>query len=249
MAQQIPGPLIYDEKSSTNNRAFFAGMPLDAGLTNPDYICAFDDFSYEHGKALNATDMYDTSVKDSGASAAIVSTLGGMARILSANTTDNDGGLIQSGSTGPCFAFQSGKKLWFEARVKVLDADDGEMFVGLAKCAATNPENVIASTLARVGFELVEGSADLRFSCNNGTDDSKTSCAVSMADTTFIKLGFFYDGSAIDVYVDRVKKLSGISPRVTLTTDLLGFSFFHLSGAATSQHYGDIDYWMVVAER
>lgn len=247
MPQQIPGPLVYESgRSSSDARAFFSEMPLDVGQVNPDYIQIFDDFTNLHGKALNATDMYDV-VKDASAAVAVQDTLGGVVRITSAATTDNDGGLVQM--TANSIARVSGKKLWFEAKVNVSDADQGELFIGLAEQAATDPEAVIAATIHRIGFELVDESAILYFVQCDGTTISRTSTGVSMADATDIKVGFYYDGSTIKVYVDRALKLSGLSPAPASATDLMGLAFFHLSGNNTGTHTANMDYWMVVAER
>lgn len=247
MAQTIPGALIYESgRSNSDARAFFSGMPLDVGQINPDYIVLFDDFTMLHGKALNATDMYDV-VKDAGAAVAVQDVLGGVARITSTATTDNDGGLIQC--TANSLARTSGKKLWFEARVKVSDADQGEMFVGLAEQAAADPEAVIAATIHRMGFELVDGSAVLNFSNCDGTANSLTSTGVSMSDDTFIKVGFYYDGTTISVYVDRVLKLSGLVPGPASGSGLMTPAFFHLSGDNAGTHTAEIDYYMVILER
>lgn len=246
MSQMIPGPLTYDERSSSDTREFFKLMPLDAGQVNPDLISFFDDFTGLHGKALNATDMYDV-VKDAGAAVAVADVLNGVARITCTNTTDNDGGLLQMNNG--CFARVTGKKLWFEASVKIHDADDCDMFVGLAEQAATDPEAVAVDAIHRLGFELNEGAATILFVSGNGTTALKTSTGVSMADTTLTKLGFFYNGSTIDVYVNRVKKLTGIAAGPASSTDLMGLAFMYRSGNATGQHVSEMDYWMVVAER
>ena len=61
-------------------------MPMSI---NPDYFCLEDDFVYE-------LDTGWTTVKDSGATVAIVAdTVGGELGITSAATTDNDGGSVQ----------------------------------------------------------------------------------------------------------------------------------------------------------
>ncbi len=245
--QTIPGNLEYEYgKSNSVSREFFGGLPLDAGQVNPDFVTFFDDFTVLAGKALNSTDMYDV-VKDASATVAAPDVLNGVARITSANTTDNDGGLIQM--TNGCFALTSGKRLWFEAMVKVSDIDH-DMFIGLAEQAATDPEAVIAATIHRVGIEVTEANgAGLRFANGNGTTVDYTSLGVDMVAATYIKVGFYFNGVTLDVFVNRIKKASGIVPRPASGTDLMGLAFFNLSGSATLQHVADLDYWMVISER
>lgn len=248
MSQPIPGALVYESAgSNTGPRAFFANMPLDTSI-NPDYISFFDDFTILHGKALNATDMYDASVKDASASVALsADILGGGATLSSQATTDNDGATLQC--LNQFLMLQSNKKAWFEAKIKVSIAADCDMFIGLAKQIATNPEDIIASTLARVGFELVDGDASLMFSTCTGSVISRTDTGIDMADATYMIVGFYFNGTTCDVYVNRSKVLTGLLPGLVVGTDLVSPAFFGLSGSATGTHTRAIDYWMAVVER
>lgn len=246
MPQPIPGALVYESAgSNTGPRAFFANMPLDTAI-NPDYISFFDDFTILHGKALNGTDMYDV-VKDASASAAFVDAHGGAVILSSAATTDDDGALLQC--LNQFIKLQSNKKAWFEAKIQVSVAAQCDMFIGLAKAAATNPEAVIAASLARVGFELVDGAADLYFTTCNATSISRTDTGVDVANATDIIVGFYFNGTNCDVYVNRNKVLSGLLPGIVVGTDLVSPAFFELSGDASGTHTGTMDYWMAVVER
>jgi len=248
MPQQIPGPLVYESgKSNSDARAIFSGMPLDVGQVNPDYNVFFDDFTVLHGKAMNQTDMYDV-VKDAGAGVAIADVLNGIIRLSSTATTDTDGALVQM--VNGVFARTAGKKLWFEASLKVSDIDN-EIFIGLAEQVGTNPENVVAATTHRLGIQVAAGdTAGLLLASNgDGTTADTTSLGANMVAATYKKLGFYYDGSTVSFYVDRTLKLSGVVPRPASGTDLMGLACYSLSGNATGTHTLDLDYWMIVAER
>lgn len=250
MSQPIPGALQYEVgRSNSDSRAFFGGMPLDAGRINPDYISFLDDFDLLHGKAFNATDMWSV-VKDASASVAVSSSLGGVVILSSAATTDNDGAAImQSIAT---VARQSGKKLWFEAQVQVSDIDS-DLFVGLSEVISTNPEDVWLDATHRIGISVRSdndgGTGLLIADQSNGTISQTMSLGANMVAATYKKLGFYYDGTSISFFVDRVLKLSGVVPAPASATDLMGVCVSHLSGNNAGTDTLSCDYVMVVAER
>lgn len=225
-------------------RALFSSMPQGPDLAC-DYQIFFDDFLASVNDATNQWIV----VKDTGATALVGTgdVENGALTITSTATTDDDGGSIQRAET--TFLFKSGKKLWFEARVKVSDADQGEMFVGLADNFATDPEAVIAEGLARVGFELIDGSAVINTVLDNDTAATKTVLTgYSMSDDTYVKLGFRTDGASVRFYVNRaLVSTQSIPSAVAAVT--MGPAFFHLSGNASGTHTAAIDYIMAVQER
>jgi hypothetical protein len=250
MAQPIPGALQYEVgRSNSDSRVFFGGMPLDAGQINPDYIQLFDDFTLLHGKAFNATDMWSV-IKDAGASVAVSNSLGGIALLSSTATTDNDGATIQM--TNSCIARTAGKKLWFEAQVQVSDIDS-DIFVGLAEAIATNPEDVILAATHRIGISVYSdndaGTGLLQMDQSDGTTNQVASLGVNMVAATYKKLGFYYDGSTITFYVDRVAKLSSVVPAPASGTALMGPTIFHLSGNNVGTDTLSCDYVFCMAER
>lgn len=249
MPQQIPGPLVYDSRSSSDARLFFNGMPLDVGQVNPDYISFFDDFTYLHGKALNATDMY-LVVKDAGAAAAVAAAHGGVVVLTSAATTDNDGAAILAGVA--LVARQTGKKMWFEARVKVSDIDS-DLFVGLAEVIATNPEDVLGATIHKIGLAVQSdndaGLGLVMMLQSDGVTNSTTSLGKNMVADTYKTLGFYYDGATISFYVDRQLCLASVVPAPASLTDIMAPTVMHLSGNNGGTDTLTCDYIMVLAER
>lgn len=186
-------------------------------------------------------------VKDTGASVAIdADAENGILKLTSAATTDNDGVLIQNHQTN--FLCKSNKSLWFEARVKLSSAADGDLFVGLADEAVTDPEAVVAATLPRVGFEIEDGSAVIKYVTGNGTAATKTSSGKSAADDTYVKLGFRTEGGSIRFYVNRALVGTASIPSA-IAAITLGPSFFGLSGSAVGTQTRSIDYILAVQER
>lgn len=223
-------------------RSLFSNMPIGADFL-VDYHMFFDDFI---GTAVNATDTY-TVIKDTSATV----TFGGddengSVKITSAATTDDDGGSIQLAETS--FLVKSGKKLWFEAKVKVADADQCDMFIGLCDNFATNPENSVAAGQARIGFELVDGSAVIQASVDDDTTTTRTSTGISASDDTYVRLGFRTEGGSIRFYVNRALVATVAIPSA-IAAVTLGPTFFGLSGNATGTHTRQCDYILVVQER
>lgn len=220
-------------------RALFSGMPVGLDCL-ADYQYFFTDFISEVPEL--------DEVKDAGAAIAVVADAeNGVLRITSTATTDNDGGLVQLDETS--FLCVAGRELMFEARVKVSDADQGEMFIGLADTAATDPEAVIASGLARVGFELVDGSAVINAVVDDDTSSTRVTTGMpSMSDDTYVKLGFRIDNGYIRYYVNRALVYTASLP-TAIAAVTLGPAFFHLSGDANGTHTADCDYILVVSER
>lgn len=235
------GPLHNrDEGGFDRPRALFSGMPIgpDAHL---NWSSVYDDFQ---GKAANLTDTW-TSTKDASASVALSSAENGTLVISSAATTDNDGGAIQMIAS---FLVKTGKKLFFEARVKVSSAADCDMFVGLSEALATNPEDIIAAGCARVGFEINDGAATILTSIDNDTATTLVSSGKSASDATFVRLGFRTDGGSIRFYVDRTLVATRDIPSAIAAIPLSP-SFFGLSGSASGTHTRTIDYIMAMQER
>jgi hypothetical protein len=224
-------------------RSLFSNLPAAVDHLC-DYQIFFDDFLASVNDATNQWIV----VKDTGATALVGTgdVENGALTLTSTATTDDDGGSIQRAET--TFLVKSGKKLWFEARVKVSDADQGEMFVGLADNFATDPEAVIVEGVARVGFELIDGAATINTVIDNDTAATKTVLSSSMSDDTYVRLGFRTDGASIRFYVNRAL-VSTQSIPAAIAAVTLGPAFFHLSGNASGTHTAAIDYILAAQVR
>lgn len=219
-------------------RALFSDMPIGLDCL-ADYQYFFTDFISEVPEL--------DEVKDAGAAIAVVADAeNGVLRITSTATTDNDGGLVQLDETS--FLCVAGRSLMFEARVKVSDADQGELFIGLADTAATDPEAVIAEGLARIGFELIDGAATINTVQDNDTASTRVVLSSSMADDTYVRLGFRIDNASIRYYVNRAL-VGTVALSSAIAAVTMGPAFFHLSGNATGTHTADCDYILVISER
>jgi hypothetical protein len=237
MAQQIPGALVYDSVSSSGARELFAGLPAGAMELALDYNVIFDDFI----EVVNDQTNKWTTIIDTGCTAVVLAdTENGVLRLLS-DSGDNEGASIQKNET---FKINLGKRMVFEARIKMHTAIDQDFFIGLAENHATDPEACIAAF--RLGFQVNEGSANLLAKSGTGATAS-SEVAGAMADATYIRVGFVIkpDGQC-DFYVNRIKTVS-MNFSSLPTTEMTPTAY--MIAGTTAAHYLDIDYIFCASER
>lgn len=239
MTVHFNGPVLNHEKGQNSNsqRAWFSNLPVG---NDPDYTVFYEDFI----RAIDTTNDW-AIVKDTGAAAAqVADALNGEWALTSTATTDNDGSSIQT--VHEAWKLEDDKRLWFEARVKVSDADDMDAFVGLSLNFATNPEAVLAAT-DRVGFQIDDGNASILVKTEKDGTETSTDTGKDAADATYVKLGFYFDGGFVHFYVNR----SWVASHTTNIPDdeNLSVSLFELSGSNTGTKSMTVDYVMVVKER
>lgn len=229
------GPILRSGKGV--GMGWFADQPIGS---SPDYIEFWDDFT---GIAVNTTNDW-TSVKDSSATVAIVAdTHGGELALTSAATTDNDGASIQGNEI---FLPASGRKIWFEARVKVADADQQDVFVGLCGNFATDPEACLAAS-NRIGLQIDDGNASIL--CKSEATDTETSTdsGIDAADATYVRVGFIVNGTTNIKYFVNRQLVATHTTNIPATE--LAPAVFSLSGNNQGTKSLTIDYIRVVSTR
>jgi|TARA_R100000781_G_scaffold23915_1_gene17615 hypothetical protein len=225
---RFSGPVMYSGNGNSNG--WFQNLPIGV---NPDYCTMMDDFT---GIDIDDTDDWTKSVLNSGTLTLLADHVGGWAKSLGDGSTDNSGGAIQGNEI---FMAEASKNIYFETVVAVSDADDMDMFVGLAE-NGTFATGVPFTANNQIGFLLVEGAADIYANCDSGGTETKTDTGIDFADgaesgsaiTNTRTLGFIVKGtSSVEFYVDRQK--------VTTTTDNIPTSaltpwFCAMSGTTTA---------------
>lgn len=236
MSREFAGPLL-DRGLDEGLRSFFHNFPLSR---DPDYVSLWDDFVMVDDDQTNDW----TVVKDSSASVGIVAdTRGGELLLSSQATTDDDGSSIQGNEI---FAPAAGKEIWFETRIKVADADDMDVFVGLTENFASNPEAVLTAS-NRIGFQINDGSASIL--CKSEASDVETSkdSEEDAADATYVKLSFHVVGtSLIEFFVNRIKVAE---IETNIPTANMAVALFELSGSNSGTKTLTADYVMAVMTR
>jgi len=236
------GPILFSSaRSSFEN--------LNTARWNDQFI-QFDD--YDHG-AVDETLRW-TIVKDSGAAVAIVAdSTAGEVTLTSAGTTENDGASIQGKQEYFALPSTAGKSLWYETRVKVSDADQMDLLVGLTETFTTNPEAALASANI-IGFLLADGSAVI----SGVTEASGTPTTVTFSDTTkatladdtYITLGFkATKGTSTDTVRFYINRQEVGASQTNIPTANMKMMAMSLSGDATGTKVTTLDYMMGAQDR
>ena len=171
---------------------------LFADMVKPDptkfheYFNDFDNYT--------AGDWVVTET-DAGATQALTAGDGGL--LLITNTAADDD-LVALQKTPAAFSLTAGKKAFFRARFKVSDATQSDIVIGL-QVVDTTPLDVTDG----IYFLKADGAATADFICrkNATTGSTSASAVATLANDTFISVGFYYDGVSKVYYAvdDTVK--------------------------------------------
>lgn len=209
----------------------FADLPMPAPTLFHTYM---EDFDYYTAGDWTVTET------DAGATQALADGDGGL--LLITNTAaDND--LVALQKKGNSFTFESGKRLFFEARFKVSDATQSDLVMGL-QVTDTTPLAVANG----VFFIKNDGAATVDFVLTKSSTSTTNSSVATMANDTYIRLGFFYDGSTMVYFVNGVVKGTSVVTNVPLSTTNLTVSFAIQNGEAAAKTM-TVDYIFVAKER
>ena len=243
---RFSGPVMYSGHGSDSSYlgSWFQNLPIQI---NPDYIFKYDDFT---GVDIDDTDDWTKQVLNSGTLTLLADHVGGWAKSTGDGSTDNSGGSLQGNEI---FMAEASKNIYFETRVAVADADDMDMFVGLAE-NGTFATGVPFTANNQIGFLLVEGAADIYFNCDSGGTETKTDTGIDFADgaesssniTNTRTLGFIVKGTGqVEAYVDRQKVTTTTA---NIPTSALTPWFCAMSGTTTADSAW-CDYIFVAAQR
>lgn len=152
--------------------------------------------------------------------AAVSSAAPGVLELDSNSTTATQGAQIQRVKS--CFLPASGKSIWAEFAFKIVDTfDKAEIFVGLSEIDTTIIASSAVSPSNFIGWQCVTDDGVLLFASEKATVGTTQACA-TIAEDTYIRLGFLYDGTAdtLQQYVNGVATGAAIAtaniPKVAL---------------------------------
>lgn len=197
---------------------------------------------------FNDFDTYvagDWTVTETDAAATQALTAGDGGLLLLTNTAaDND--LVALQKNPAAWTFTSGKKTFFRCRFKVSDATQSDVVIGL-QVVDTTPLDVTDG----VYFLKADGAATVDVICrkNASTGSTSASAVATLANDTFIELGFYYDGEgkvAYEVNGSVVGSLDASSSYLPDTTCTVSFAIQNGEAAAKTM---TVDYVYVAKER
>jgi hypothetical protein len=135
--------------------------------------------------------------------AAISTAAPGVLELDSNSTTSTQGATLQHNKAA--FVPAAGKHIWAEFAFKIVDTfDKVELFVGLSELDTTLIASSLNSSANHIGWECVSDDGVLVFA-GEKAGARGTATAATIAEDTYIKLGFYVDGvTSITPYVNGV---------------------------------------------
>jgi hypothetical protein len=166
------------------------------------------------------------------------------------SAADNDG--VQAQLTTANFTLAAGKRAWFKARFKISDATQSDFIIGLAAIdttllGATDGAGVTDG----IFFSKDDGDANLDVQCqkNATTGQTRAAAIATVADDTYLTVGWEYDGVNRCVYYVNDAMLGVLDASSTYLPDTsLSVSFGLLNGEAVAKNF-TVDYLYAAIER
>jgi hypothetical protein len=195
----------------------------------------FDDFDvYTAG---------DWTVTETDASATEALADGDGGQLLLTNTAADDD-LVALQLAKESFTLESGKKLWFTTRVKVSDATQSDVVVGLH---VTDTSPVASAPSDGVYFRKDDGDTNWDFEVRASSAQVGGAAGIATATTSFIRLDFYFDGvDTIHYFVDSAEQ--GTIETTSFPTTELNVSFCIQNGEAVAKTL-TIDWIGAIKER
>jgi hypothetical protein len=127
--------------------------------------------------------------------------------LVTTDAAENDGANIQWG--GESFKLSGFSHFYLGARVKVSDATQSDLFIGLA----VTDTDLLGGVTDSIGFRKVDGATTLSAVVEKDSTETETTVAASIG-TSFITLELVHDGTSLEAFVD------GVSAGSIATTNL-----------------------------
>jgi hypothetical protein len=233
------------------------GIDLAIAMSEPqEYINDGDDFTQLQVTNGNTVGGYISTV-DAGGTLIQEAQLPGIAVQIGTDGDDNDGSFLARQTAVGAFdiTINSGRRLAFESRFKVVQGAEVGIFVGLAE-AGLDQDLIVDSTGAIqdkdvIGFHCLMNATDVDIDCvtriEGGTAINAATTITEDEDDDFQIYGFRFDGAeTIHWYVDNVEIATQTIAAATFPTgEALTPTFCIKTGEAVEKDL-TIDYWRCV---
>jgi hypothetical protein len=156
-----------------------------------------DDFFQYQQNNSDQVGWIATIVQAGNGNAAITAddAAGGVLKVVN---DDADGDSVELQWNAENYKLVSGKPLWFETRLKVSDATQSMLFVGLAITDTT----LIAGCTDYVGIRKDDGDAAIDCSVKKNNTETALDGKGTLVDDTYVKLGFYWNGSSVEFFIN-----------------------------------------------
>lgn len=198
---------FYDEQLNASFRTeLWKNCPVLAIMCDPSIgVTYFDDMFFVND--ANGDSKYaetgDTPL------VAVEDAANGVISLKPTNATDNHACTIAT--NGESWDIATGKELWFEARVKLTEAntDDANILIGLCDSPGADvlQDNGAGPPASYDGivFAKVDGGTVWQFETSDGGTQVSTADAGDFDSGEWVRLGFHYDGAtSVTPYIDGV---------------------------------------------
>lgn len=171
---------------------------------------------------------------------AISTAAGGVLELDCNSTTQGQG--VQLQRVKAAFLPAAGKHIWAEFKLKVVDTyDKVQLFCGLSEIDTTLIASGANSSANHIGWEIATAGAGALTFAGEKAGARGTATSVSIAEDTYIKLGFYVNGvTSIQQYINGVATGSEIAtanipvvalyPSFVCQTDDTNDPILHLQG-------------------
>jgi hypothetical protein len=235
MASHFKGPVKNAVQGNLGLREFFEDLPVGLG---PEVVQYFNDFLFAQN--YSASDWVVTETQAGATQAIAADELNG-ALLLTNDAGDDD--VCQLQSAEEWCKLSAGKQLWFETKLKISDATQSDIFVGLA----TTDTSIIAGTTDSVGFRKLDGSTSVASITEDNTTETTTAGVHTIVADTYVTLGFHWNGvNQVKFFVNR--SLAATHTANIEQTNKLAVTFTLQNGEAVAKTM-TIDYIYVAQER
>ena len=153
----------------------------------------------------------------------------GGALLITTDANEDDGANLQL--NGEAFKLSSGNPLYFGTRLKMSEATQSDLFIGLA----ITDTDILGGVTDRIGFQKLDGETGLKFLLEKDSTETLSSALHTVVADTNIFLEFFYDGaSTVLVFVNGTQVAA---PALTNLPDdeELRVTIQFLAGSATAK--------------
>ena len=222
------------------------------GLTNVSEVDLFADMvqpdptlfhSYFNDFDTYAAGDWVVTETQAGATQALTAGDGGWL-LLTNSAADDD--LVALQKTPAAFSFTAGKKSFFRCRFKVSDATQSDVVFGM-QVVDTTPLDVTDG----VYFLKADGSTSVSVICrkNATTGSTSASAIATLANDTFIELGFYYDGESKIAYEVNGSVLGSLDASSSFLPDTITTVSFAIQNGEAAAKTMTVDYVYVATER